>query len=336
MSERIHVECPKISTIFGHLSKLIPNGEKAMNLTVKIQNNKLFLVCKSSIWYKAFLCATTHPDTMLTIRYYDLATLFSGVEEFDLLIQQTYVELQTPTLNVVLQAAYDFEDLDFTVEAPEELFSVSTQDAYAQLRSFLATASYFGLMKKEYPYEIHNNIILLKTPSIWFQGRCGFNINASLTLSTLRTLIDLAPDSYYTLDKNLYITSANYIALLPIQQLVEEKTFVSLLEGMSEPTQFDTGNTNATLNSLSKLATAPIDVTIYNDGLQLYIHTAECQLRNKIGNCTKMIYTARVPTSILSLVFRMLGNNNIAQVLYKEGILCFRTNTTSMVLHAMR
>jgi len=335
MSQKLCVTSENIPTILKHLTAMIPKGDTAVNMTIKIANGGLYFICRSNIWYKASLGKVNASDFSLTVRYYDLSALFKSDSKLDIELFDTYVQISTDNATVTLDAAYDFEDLDFEIDISEELNKVNKETAFDMLRSFLQTTAIFNLYKTEHPYQVYNNIILLKTPSIWFQGRCELNLNASITVTMLRTLLQLEPGYYYTKDKSLYITDKFYIGVIPIQPLVEQNNFTEILDGISEPVTIDTGNFAETLNTIIKIKPPIMEVAVYDNGMSITASTPECSIKNKIGMCDNVKFICKIPPELLQIVFKLLHNNTTAQILYKKGIICYRNKQIVILIRVI-
>ena len=337
MSNICTLQCASITKILSHLRNFIPKGDVSFNLTIKVKDAVLYFITKGVAQYKAALGKVECPDSLLTVRYHDISTLISNTDVLIFEFLPHSVTLKTQQVFVTFEAAFDFEDLDFETLPYEQLNTIEDETTFSSLQTFLQTGTLFNVYKKEWPYFIYNGVIVLKTPSIWIQGRCKeLNLNSIIASDMLRLLVQIHPKYYYYYSNQLYIAGSNYVCIIPLQPTPEPNNFLTIMQGLSAPVTFNTENLLDTISSTVKLKPNFSTFSIYENGVQFKVALPEFNICKNIGQCDKPKHVSNIPVEILQLVFRLFKRNNIVQVLYKEDILCFRNQTLIIVIRAMR
>ena len=336
MSAEVSVKSDHIQDILLHLKHFMPRGDKSLNITISVHDKKLYIACKQYMLYKAYVGVADCEDVMVSVHYHDLLPFVKNSSELTFNIESKSVTISTTSCSCTLGSSYDFDEVDFDVPEFDNLVVINNEEVFGSLRSFLKTMSLFTLYKKEHPFSIYNGVILLKTPSVLIQGRCSsLNLNAVLTSEVLRTLIELRPDNYCIQGNSMYLLSKYYACVLPVQPILEESIFVSLIPKV-EPIRFQTGRFIDTLTALTVMNPEFTNFNIFKDGISVNASSAECKINDQLGLCTELVATCRIPIELLNLAFKMLGANTNAEVLFERGILCLRNQNISMLIRVLQ
>lgn len=336
MSAEITVTSDNIQNILLHLKHFMPKGDTSLNVTIRVNNKRLYVACKSYMLYKAYIGPAECEDVALSVRYHDLLPYIKNSKTLTFCIEPKSVSISTTSCTCTLGSSYDFDEVDFDVPSFDDLVIIDNVEVFGALRSFMQTTQLFKLYKKEHPYSIYNGVVLLKTPSVLVQGRCSsLNLNSVLTADVLKTLITLQPDNYCIKENSLYLFSNYYACIVPIQPIIENNIFTSLIPKVN-PVRIQTEHFNDTLAAINVMHPEYTHFNIYTDGISVIATTSDCEIKDTIGLCTELVATCRVPIELLIVAFRMLGANTMAEVLYEKGILCLRNQNLSMLIHALQ
>ena len=320
-------------SVTQHLKLFISREHPSIDLTFKQKGNYIYCIYSDAIYYQAILAETANVnDYNLVVSYTDISTLMTANDPINLELYDNYVLLTNNTLEIVLPQSFNSiaEVMHFDLSKYNYTEVQDKQLCYKQLKSFLHTNTLFSLYHKEWSYDVKNSVILLKTPSIWVQGRCtGLGLTLTADISLLRLLCQLQPQTFYTDSETLVMTDSVYTCAVPINSTPtdDDNTLTSQLESMQSTDPISTKTLTSLIAACAYSKQTVCDITVYKNSIQLTLdNLTSLKIHTKVdATLTETLGSCKVPTDLLVVLFKLVCVDTWFQALITKGRLCLRT-----------
>lgn len=319
MSETIHVTTTNLAHIISDVTMQIPKGSQTCNLRIRVKNNKLYFHTQGVMLYRAYLGDVTYPDMDVCVLYYDISPLVRNVQEMDIKPDSTGMTFVLGTVSIYFQNAFStLEDIEYPhVEEFDRLEPYS----YSQLKRFAKTFSIFKLYKHEYTTVITENTVVMKTPSVWFRGKCDVNVEAVLTVDVYNILLKLMPEAICLKNDMLFIKGQYYMASLPFGNTVEKTDFAGLVKGYVGSVTIRMYELKDIVKVISTLPAQTLTIALSEKGIALAVSAGYTNMHFSSSEFSVAQFTCELTRDIFVMLMQVYDQSSEITIHYRSGVL---------------
>lgn len=331
----IGVNARVLRAIASDAKMLIPKGQTTVPLRVQLKSGRLSFLIRGTCVYSASMPVDTDEVADVVVNFLAISEYIPTEGTVNVEIAgNSGVRIESSAVTLILVPAYStVDDIDPADYAWKELENSSIITALHTLSS----TGLDGLYSNSPPVEMFGGLALLKYPNIYIQTRAPeIGANIAITQECARYVQSFAPKEY-AMVSNDTIVFKKYDTLLyvPIKIINKGATCKDVIPDGGACLKLDLSGLLTKLSSMRKLGVDKCDITLYREGLALTVTSSLSSITTPIGNReSSYLASFALPTQLAYIVFRLLGDA-YCEILYKEGVLCLRTPTLVIVVHAL-
>lgn len=313
---------------------LIPKGQSTVPLRVQLKSGKMIFLIRSTCTYCAELQVDTDEVADVVVNFLDISDYLPTEGSVNVEIAgNSGIRIESSAVSLILVPAYstveDVGSSDYEWKALENSSIVTALHT-------LSSTGLDGLYKKSPPVELFGSIAILKYPNIYIQTRAPeIGADIAITQECARYVQSFAPKEY-ALVSNDTVVFKKYETLLyvPVKIIHKGTTCKDIIPQGGYSLKLDLGGFLSKLSSMRKLGVDRCDITLYESGMSAGITSNLSSINATVGNKGEFLTSLALPMQLVYIVFKLLGDA-YCEILYKEGVLCLRTPTLVIVVHAL-
>lgn len=337
MSAGIRVSAYILRKVLNDISPLFPTGTHTIPVLFKAVGSELTIACTTGCNYLNTI-AVHNEDNLHWETTVSYKNLLDFIKDGMITVEQTQfgLDIVGDDFKVQLPVAYS------TVTIPKlEDVSYNLVDSKGYLSGFrnLLNMGLAQVLSAEKPIHVYSGVSVLRYPNIQAQVRTpGFDCTMVIAPEHAKLLVRFEPEEYAfsKTDSALLLRRQNATLALPISMQREENHFTEFLQGMSEPVTVQMGGFLVRLRSMSKLSPrGRVKLVIRESGVEASVQNDNAVISTALGDIESKVLTAlHVPMPLFLAMVKVIGDST-AQFLYKEDLLCLRTQFIIIVTRAL-
>lgn len=322
-----------IKAISLNVKSLIPKGEKSIPVRVTVSDGVLSLLVRGVCTYTTSIKVDSDESVDVTVNYMSIAEYIDSSAVSTLEVTPSGLKFESEGFTSFMVPAYSTID---SLEMPEVEFKSLENSSLVSAMHTLASSGLDGLYKKSVPIEVYNGIAILKYPNIMVQLRAPvMDIKFAMTTECARIVQSFAPKEYAVVSSDtIAFKSYNSILLVPIKIVPDGISVKDVIYEDGFKLRFDTEGFLNKLSTLRKLGIDRSEIILNENSVTVRNSVSMSSIEITLGNGGKYVTAFNLPTELLYIIFRLVGNA-FAELVYKEGVLCLRTQTIAIATHVL-
>lgn len=331
------VKASVLRSCLEDISPLFSKGSSTVPLGLKIENEKLTVVCNNKCSYlnSIDLEEQSTGSQELVIVYRNLLDYLPYNGNLEIEMHPKGVTIYNDDISVTLPEGYsEFKPLDNT---GLEYKPINSTGYLSGLRSLL-NFNLASITKMEKPITVYQQLSVLKYPQLIVQARTmGLPFSGVLTPEIANLILKFQPEEVCDSMPAFLLFKRNDAYLqVSREQLSTENNFMDYMEGLSEPVTLFMDKYIDKIRSMSKInSTSVCEISLHSEGMSSCVKQEGISIAANVGNCQSPVLSAfKMPISIWQLCIRALGEGN-AQILYGGDKVCLRTQSIIIIARVM-
>lgn len=331
----IGVSARVLRAITADAKMLIPKGQSSVPLRVQLKSGELSFLIRGTCIYRASLEVDTDEVADVTVNFIEVSDYIptEGILNVEI-AGNNGVRIESSAVSLIMVPAYStVEDIDSTDYSWVSLDNSSIVTALHTLSSTGLEEMY----KSSPPVEMFSGLALLKYPNIYVQMRAP-NVGASIAITQecARYIQRFAPKEYAMVSNDtIAFKKYNTILYVPVKIITGGTTCKDVIpvDGVSLKLNLD--GFLPKVSAMRKLSVDKCGISLYKEGMTVTVTSNLSSITTPLGNrSSEYLASFMLPMQLAYICFKLLGNA-YCEILYKEGVLCLRTPTLVIVVHAL-
>lgn len=337
MSSGVSVGTFVLRKALGDISPLFPSGTHTVPVLFQLRGNALLMACTTGCLYINTLSVsnTDNESWEATVVYKNLLDFLPKDGSVTITHAPFGLNFRGEGCSIDLPVGYS---IITPPEIPNGDYADVTSNGYVSGLRYLIGMNLGTLYAADKPINLYGDIAVLKYPNIQIQVRTpGLGLFATLAVEHVRLLMRFEPEEWYTNNVDMLVLKRKQAYLeLPMEPISEENKFVELLAGMSDPITLDFEHYLDKLRSMQKTsARGRCKLVLRESGLTTSVSHENITISTTMGDEeSKVVSTLYMPMDLWLAMVRAAGSGK-AQVLFREDVLCLRTQAIIIVVRAL-
>lgn len=322
--------------VLQDISSLLPKGSTTLPIGIVVRDREIQFTTSSGIAYTTSIGAEDTIPVSVTV-------LYSPLEPF--IEPDSKITLDIGTQNVTLSSGNFRAALDLAYSTVEPL-SIPKDAVWQRLGNFahavpgLKTLTSTGLStyyKKEQPVSVYKDVSAIFYPNVRLQVRTpNLSFQSVLPAEHCKLLMRFLPEEYCIHEDWIFFKRDATLLVLPYRPVTSGNLIPDIVRAMSAPVTLQMGKYADKIKALSKLKYLRLTIVMYTDGIMTQSFGKGTAINIPVGDVSGLpLSSFIVPTDLWYMCIRMLKSDTYQVLFNKEGLICLRTQSETIVLRAI-
>lgn len=320
--------------IVNDIKPLIPKGQATMPLRISLSGGILSFTVRGVCNYESKVKVDTDDVAEVTVTYINIADYIKSNSECELDVTNNGMQISCADFSSFMVPAYSvLEEL----KLPDIQYKSIENSSLVTALNTLSGTGIDGFYRKSSPIEVYERLAILKYPNIYVQLRAPDMDSSFAITQDCAKIISLFNPKEYAIASSDTVVFKKYDTLLavPIKLVQPGVSVKDVIKENSYSLKLDVGEFTGKIGTLRKLKVDRADVVLKKAGISATVSAQMSKITVSTGDAeSDYVASFALPVDLLHICFRLLGDS-LAEILYKEGILCLRTPNIAIAVRVL-